>query len=212
MKANPLTAIVLAGGRSQRMGTPNKLLLEIDGQPVLARVLRAFAVIPDFEIIVVTGAERTRVAEAVQHHDVRCVHNRAYRSGMASSIRCGVRAAAPTTAGYAICPGDLPLLTAATVRRIGEAFTAHEGPRRIVLPTCEGRPGHPVVFGRSFRTALLQLEGDRGARPILQRHEQAIGSVDVEDEGIFRDVDTPEALRAVRKRIHHSPIPSGSDE
>lgn len=183
------------------MGEKNKLLLNLGGRPVLTRVLEAFseASIPD--IIVVTGAERARVMSVTAEGDsIRFVHNPAYPSGMASSIRCGVRAARLQTEGYAICPGDLPLLTAETVCQLGEVFVAQRGPR-VVLPTNNGRDGHPVLFGRSFRAALLKLRGDRGARDVLRRHERVITRVAVDDEGIFLDVDTPDALEKLRQRV-----------
>lgn len=197
-----VTAIVLAAGRSQRMGTPNKLLAEVAGHPVLARVIRALADGGITDIVVVTGSDRARVAPLVRRIGAaRLVHNPAYRTGMAGSIRCGVQAAGPAAEGYAVCPGDLPLLTGATVRRVGAAFGAHAA-RAIVQPHCHGRPGHPVVFDRSFRQALLRLEGDGGARPILQQHPEAVVPVAVNHPGIYQDVDTPNALRAVRERVN----------
>jgi molybdenum cofactor cytidylyltransferase len=202
-----LAAIVLAAGTSQRMGEANKLLLDAGGRPVLARVLQAFAGAPYATTIVVTGAQHEQVAEvATRAEDVHLAHNPAYRTGMASSIRCGIQAAGRPAAGYAICPGDLPLLTAPTVRRLGEAFATHVPPR-IVVPICDERRGHPVLFDRSFRDALLQLHGDRGARALLRRHTDAIVTVDVEDDGIYRDVDTPDALRAARRHLRHRARP-----
>lgn len=207
-----LAAIVLAAGTSQRMGEANKLLLDVGGRPVLARVLQAFAETPVASTIVVTGAQHEQVAAVVARERTGHVaHNRAYRSGMASSIRCGVRAAGAEVAGYVICPGDLPLLTAGTVRRLCEAFATNEPPR-IVRPVCRGRPGHPVLFEQSFRDALLQLRGDRGAREVLQRHDDAVLQVEVEDDGIYRDVDTPEALRTVRRRARRRTRSSGFAE
>lgn len=195
------SAIILAAGRSRRMGERNKLLLKIGGQPVLARVLRAFASAPVGEIIVVTGAQHERVSALVDRESgARVVHNEDYQSGMASSIRRGVRAAVPETAGYALCPGDLPLLSSPTVDRLCQAFAAQTAPR-IVAPTYDGQQGHPVLFGASFREALLDLEGDRGARNLLRSDEAPLTRVPTEDEGILQDVDTPEALKRVRQRI-----------
>lgn len=208
-----LAAIVLAAGTSQRMGEANKLLLDVGGRPVLAWVLHAFAETSATSTIVVTGAQHEQVAAVVTTRERmgRVTRNRAYRSGMASSIRCGVRAAGGEVAGFIICPGDLPLLTADTVRRLCEAFAANESPR-IVRPVCRGRPGHPVIFDQSFRDALLQLRGDRGAREVLQRHDDAMVRIEVEDEGIYRDVDTPDALRAVRRRVRCRTRPFGFTE
>lgn len=194
------TAIILAAGRSQRMGEQNKLFLEIGGQPVLARVLRAFAEAPVDEIIVVTGMQHERVsALVVAGSEARVAYNPDFPSGMASSIRRGIRAAAPEVAGYALCPGDLPLLSGHTVDRLCQIFAVQTAPR-IVAPTYEGQQGHPVLFGTSFREELLEIEGDRGARCLLRRDEAPLTRVPVHDDGILRDVDTPEALKRVRQR------------
>lgn len=203
-----LTAIVLAAGQSQRMGERNKLLLDAGGRPVLVRVLEAFAEADVPAVIVVTGAEREQVTDvAASVSGIRVVHNAAYRSGMASSIRCGVQAAPLETDGYMLCPGDLPLLCADTVRRLVHTFSERPKPC-IVRPTYREQPGHPVLFDRAFREELLDLQGDRGAREVLQRHAHALTQVDVEDEGVLRDVDTPEALRIVRQQIPDEPTPS----
>ena len=195
------SAIILAAGRSRRMGEPNKLLLEIGGQPVLIRVLRAFAVASVHEVIVVTGAQHERIATVVEREDgIRTVHNPAFRSGMASSIRRGVRAAASDAAGYALCPADLPLLSDVTVETLCRRFTSQTGPR-IVAPTVDGQQGHPVLFDASFREALLALEGDRGARGLVRSGDTPLTRVPVPDDGILRDVDTPEALERVRRRV-----------
>lgn len=201
------TAIVLAAGRSRRMGEQNKLLLEVGGCPVLLRVLQAFAGSAVEEVIVVTGAQHDRVSALVRRADrARSVHNPDYRLGMASSIRRGILEAAPDAAGYAICPGDLPLLSRSIVERLCETFAAQTAPR-IVAPTYDGQQGHPVLFGSSFRETLLDLEGDRGARGLLRSDEAPITRVPTEDDGILRDIDTPEALEDVRRQVRESSPP-----
>lgn len=205
---NAPTAIILAAGRSRRMGERNKLLLHVGGCPVLLHVLQAFAEAPVKEIIVVTGAQHERVAALVDRQDdVRAVHNPDFSSGMASSIRRGICAAAPKAAGYALCPGDLPLLSPHTVDRLCRAFASQTAPR-IVAPTNDGQQGHPVIFGASFREALLDLEGDRGARGLLHSNEAPLTRVSVRDDGILRDVDTPEALKRVRQRVAQDEVTS----
>jgi molybdenum cofactor cytidylyltransferase len=194
----PVTAIVLAAGRSRRMGAPNKLLLEIGGHPVVSRVITAFLTADVARVIVVTGADREAVAKAIPDAaQVHLAYNPDYAAGIGASIRCGVSASEATSSGLAICPGDLPLLTADTIRQVLRAFYERASPC-IVRPRVDGQPGHPVLFGRAFRGALMQLRGDEGARDILRRHGRAVTHVDVEQPGAVRDVDTPQALRAVR--------------
>jgi molybdenum cofactor cytidylyltransferase len=206
------SAIILAAGRSRRMGERNKLLLDVGGRPVLLRVLQTFAAAPVHEVIVVTGAQHDRVAALVgREGGARAVHNPDFRSGMASSIRRGVLEATSDAAGYAICPGDLPLLSHRVVERLCKTFAAQTTPR-IVAPTYGGQQGHPVVFGASFRAALLDLEGDRGARGLLRSDEVPLTRVPVENDGILQDVDTPEALEEVRRQVREAPAPDLNSE
>ena len=152
------------------------------------------------DIIVVTGAQHERVASLVEREgSARTVHNPDFSSGMASSIRRGIRAAPEDAKGYLLCPGDLPLLSGRTVEHLCRAFAA-QSPPCIVAPTYEGQQGHPVLFSSSFREGLLGLEGDRGARGLLRRDGAPLARLPVADEGILQDVDTPEALRTARRR------------
>ena len=195
------TAIILAAGRARRMGEKNKLLMDVGGYPVLTRVLQAFAAAPVEEIVVVTGAEDDRVSPLVHREDrARVVHNPDFPSGMASSIRQGVYAAGSDATGYALCPGDLPLLSSHIVERLYQAFNDCASPG-IVAPTYDGQQGHPVIFGASFREALLDLEGDDGAKHLLRSDDAPLTRIPVSDDGILQDVDTPEALETVRDRV-----------
>lgn len=196
-----LTAIVLAAGQSRRMGAPNKLLLDVGGRPVLARVVAAFMATEVLRIVVVTGADREAVKGAMpETNRIRVVHNPEHATGMGSSIRCGVSAAEAGSNAFAICPGDLPLLTTETVRRVIRAFLGQEAPC-IVRPRVDGLSGHPVLFDGAYRDELMQLQSDKGARDILWHHKQAVTYVDMDAPGAIRDVDTPLALRAVRAQL-----------
>lgn len=194
------TAIVLAAGRSRRMGDRNKLLLEVGGQPVLVRVLEAFANAPVAEVVVVTGDHHDRVAALLDGEEpARIVQNPDVESGMASSIRQGVETVSRDADGFVICPGDLPFLSGDTVQRLCDVFAEQDAPR-IVRPTYEERPGHPVLFDVSFRDALVSIHGDQGARSVVHRNETVLTRVPVDDEGICQDVDTPSALAHAQKK------------
>jgi molybdenum cofactor cytidylyltransferase len=115
---------------------------------------------------------------------------------MGRSLRCGIEAALPETDGYAVALGDLPGVRAATLLQLVEAFYGAPAPS-IVLPVYDGRRGHPVVFHRAFASDLLGLDGDRGARSVLQRHTEALIAVPTADAGVVADVDTPDAYAAL---------------
>lgn len=208
-----LTGLVLAAGTSSRMGAANKLLLTLDGAPLVVHAVRSLRAGGVRDVVVVTGHERDRVEQAVAEHlaeadekrvephdgsggGVRCVHNPRFASGMASSLVVGVEAALGAD-GWLIHLGDVPRVAAATVRRLRARFAEATRPV-ILLPTHGGRRGHPVVFDAAFGDALTRLTGDAGARPVVQAHPDAVVEVPVDDPGIHRDVDTPDRYDAMR--------------
>lgn len=191
-----VVGIVLAAGTSSRMGAENKLLLSLQGAPLVAHAVGSLTDAGLDAIVVVTGHERRDVEAAVRDRDVRCVHNADYATGMASSIVAGV-AAVPEADGWLIHLGDVPCVQPDTVRRLLERFADAPAPS-ILFPTQGGRRGHPVLFDAAFGDALTQITGDTGARPVVCAHPEAVVEIPVDDPGIHRDVDTPERYRSLR--------------
>ena len=190
----PISAIILAAGSSRRMEGQNKLLLPFGNKTILETVIEALLSIDLREIILVTGHEHEQVVSLVSAYPVWPVHNPDYRMGMAASIKTGVAALQFQDAGILICPGDMPFISPALVKKLAAVFrSAPEG--MIVLPFSEGRHGHPVIFSPHFQEELLQIEGDKGARSLIQRHPEAVIKVPVSDSQIFGDIDTPEEYR-----------------
>lgn len=200
-----VSAIMLAAGRSDRMGERNKLLLSWGQKTVLEASLAPFCALPFGEIVVVTGYEHDRIAEMLAAYPVRLVRNDEYRQGLSASIRAGV-AAATQPGAFLFGLGDMPMIRADSVRRVCEAFLTRTQPS-IVRPVYDGRGGHPVLLSRDYdyEAELLQQEGDAGARAILQRHRDALFEVKVDDAGIVTDFDTTDDYASARKaRQDHS--------
>jgi molybdenum cofactor cytidylyltransferase len=168
----------------------NKLLLEIDGRPMLARVVDAILATPARPVWVVTGHQADAVRAALGDRDVRIAHNAQHAEGIGASIRAGVRALEPAPDGVLVCLGDLPGLRAQSVQALLDAFA----PERICVPVYGGRRGHPVLFARRFLAQLAELTGDRGARGILAAHPHAVCEVPVADAGVALDVDDAQQL------------------
>ncbi len=192
-----VAAVVLAAGRSTRMGDRNKLLAEVDGAPMVRRVVEAILASRARPVIVVTGHERARVEAALRHLPVTFVANPDHATGMASSLRAGIAAVPADRDGALVCLADMPRLTAPVLDALIEAFHPEEG-RAIVVPVHRGRRGHPVLFARTFFPEIMALEGDVGARSVLAAHPEAVVEVAVEDPAVLLDIDTPEALAAAR--------------
>ena len=192
-----LSGIVLAAGSSFRMEGANKLLLPWKERCVLQIVVERVCEVGLGEVVVVTGHQRAEVEEKLSRYPVRLVHNPDFAEGMAASIRVGVEAASGEK-GYLFALGDMPRIASTTLLKVAEALESREA---IAVPVSNGRRGHPVAIGSTYRNALLALTGDRGARPVLAKNAANVVEVPVEDEGIFVDVDTQESYRAARTAL-----------
>lgn len=192
-EARRVAAIVLAAGRSSRMRGPNKLLADVGGVPLVRRVVARVAASQAAPVIVVTGHQRAEVARALEGIDARFVHNEAFGEGIASSVKAGIAAVPEECDGALVCLGDMPLVGAGLIDALIDRFAPDAG-ALIVVPVSGGRRGNPVLWSRRFFPELMALEGDVGARHLIDRRGEAVAEVAVEGDGAFVDIDTPEAL------------------
>jgi molybdenum cofactor cytidylyltransferase len=195
-----VAAVVLAAGRSTRMGASNKLLAEIAGKPLVRIAVEQALASRARPVIVVTGHQREETEAALAGLDVTLVHNPAFAEGLSASLKAGVAAAPATADGVAVCLGDMPQVDAALIDRLIAAFDPGAGALAVV-PTEAGKRGNPVVLARRFFPDLMALTGDIGARALIASHPEAVVEVPVNDAAAFFDVDTPEALTQLRVLI-----------
>lgn len=192
-------AVVLAAGRSTRLGAP-KQLLDLGGVPLIRRtVANILAAASLAEVVVVTGAEAEAVAAALAGLPCRLVHNPDYAAGMGTSLRVGVAALAPEAEVAVICLGDQPLVGPAVLDALVAAL-AGGGDKSIARPVYAGRPGHPVAFHRQHFPALLAAGGDTGGREVVAAHRDQVAAVPFADDAVALDVDTWEDYEQVRRR------------
>jgi molybdenum cofactor cytidylyltransferase len=195
-----LAAVVLAAGRSTRMGGSNKLLADIEGAPLVRRVAEAALAANPAEIVVVTGHERENVEAALAGLPVRFVHNVRYADGISTSIKAGLGALGEGAQGALVCLGDMPGLAPELIQRLAAAFAPDKG-KDIVIPVRGGRRGNPVLIGQRHFAAIKKLTGDVGARALIRARPEAVTELEVGDDGAFVDLDTPEALADYRARV-----------
>jgi molybdenum cofactor cytidylyltransferase len=193
-----IAAIVLAAGRSTRMGGPNKLLAELNGKPLVRIVTDQALASKASEVIVVTGHQADQVKAALHGLDVTLLHNPDYAQGIASSVKAGIAAVPANVDGAVICLGDMPLVGSNLIDRLIESFAPDRG-ALIVVPSSEGRRGNPVLWSRRFFPELMTLDGDIGARHLIGKHAEAVTEIAVEGAGAFLDIDTPDALDDARR-------------
>lgn len=192
-----IAAIVLAAGRSTRMGEENKLLLPFGDKPLIARTVDAVLGSTAAQTIVVLGHQAERVRAALAGRDLAFVHNAHYEEGMATSIHAGIRAAAPGTAGVMICLSDLPLVESAELDRLMGEFAARPD-KSIAVPAFQGQRGNPVLFSIRHREEILQVRGAAGGcKSVVKKYPQQVLEVDMPSDHILRDIDTLEDYREV---------------
>jgi len=193
-----VTAIILAAGRSTRMGGPNKLLAELGGKSLVRLVTEQALASKAHDVIVVTGHQAELVEKALAGLDVKFVRNPDFAEGLASSVKAGIAAVPDDADGAVICLGDMPMISAQLIDHLIEAFAPDRG-NLIAVPVSDGRRGNPVLWSRRFFNELMALDGDIGARHLIARHGEAVAEVAVEGFGAFLDIDTPQALEAARR-------------
>ncbi len=193
-----VAALVLAAGSSRRMAGSNKLLQPVGGVPMVRRAANAALAARCAGVVVVTGFAADAVRQGLAGLDLEFVHNAAHESGMASSLRAGLQALPADTDAVVVVLGDMPCIDAGHIDRLVAAFDPQRG--NIVVPMMQGRRGNPILWPREFFAEMRQVQGDIGARELLQRHADRIDSVACEDEAIFADVDTPAALESLPLR------------
>ncbi|WP_024519253.1 molybdopterin-binding/glycosyltransferase family 2 protein [Bradyrhizobium sp. Tv2a-2] len=193
-----VAAIVLAAGRSTRMGGPNKMLAELSGKKLVRIATEQALASKASEVIVVTGHQAELVEQALAGLKVKFVRNPDFAGGLASSVKAGIAAVSKQADGAVVCLGDMPLIDAHLIDRLVEAFDPDRG-SLIVVPVAEGRRGNPVLWSRRFFSELLTLDGDIGARHLIAKHAEAVAEVPVDGESAFLDIDTPQALETARR-------------
>jgi len=180
-----VSAILIAAGKSERMGRP-KALLTIRGRTFLENILDTIKQSRIDGSVVVLGHHCDEIQKVIEGDNV--VFNPAYEKGMITSIQSGIRALQPEVDGALLFLVDHPLVAPETLDVLINNFT----PDCIVLPKFAGRRGHPVLFARSILKEILDLPTSTGANAVLWKDPSRVVEIVVQDRGVLIDVDTPE--------------------
>ncbi|MGB7257507.1 MAG: nucleotidyltransferase family protein, partial [Pseudolabrys sp.] len=202
-KGRRIAAVVLAAGRSTRMGAINKLIAEIGGKPLVRIAAEQALASHASPVIVVTGHQKEKVEAALKSLNVRFVHNPDYAEGLGTSLKAGIAAVPENADGAIVCLGDMPQVDAALIDRLLATFDPERG-ALIVVPTIDGRRGNPVVWARRFFHELMGIGGDIGARHLIGSYAEAVAEVPVSGGAALTDVDTPESFSAVKAEIERA--------
>lgn len=187
-----LAGVILAAGRSARMGTP-KALLDFRGAPFVVRILEVLAALEVRPRLVVVGPDEAAIRAAVRPHDCGIVANPDVDGGPIASLRAALHALGPLRpAGAVVWPVDLPHVRLATVERLIDHHRRLRPP--AVIPAFAERRGHPVIWDAALFAELLEsaLASTEGARAVLRAHRAAVAAIPVDDPAVIASINTPE--------------------
>jgi len=198
-RAPRIAALVLAAGRSTRMGERNKLLEVVEGQSMVRHAVAAARQSNAGTITVVTGHEADQIRGELAGSDVTFVDTPDYAEGLATSLVAGLNALPDGIDGVIVLLGDMPGVSAGIIDRLIAAFAPDDG-RGICVPTSGGRRGNPVLWAKRYIPEMKNLKGDVGAKSLFGIHSEDIAEVPIDTGDVLTDIDTPEALDLARQR------------
>jgi len=182
-----ISAILLAAGQSKRMDGKNKLTKEIHGVPLIKHSVRNILASSIDELIIVLGHQKEIVKKLVDNNEkIKCVFNKEFESGMASSIKTGLNNLSKKTEAFFICLGDMPMVN----HNIYDQLIKSRNQKDILVPTYKGRQGNPVLFDKLMKEKIMNITGDVGAKTILELNKDKILNIETNDQSITKNFNT----------------------
>ncbi|MCI0419982.1 MAG: nucleotidyltransferase family protein [Acidobacteria bacterium] len=186
-----VAGLILAAGKSERMGRP-KALLPIFGECFLAHVFSEAVHSNLADVKVVLGHHAERILQALPEMKDRSFINPNYEAGQLSSLQCGLRQLGTVGIdGVMVLLIDHPLIHRDLINQLVEAFSRNDAP--IVIPSFGHRGGHPMIFAAELFGELLAAPLDKGAVSVVRKHQHEILHLEVNEPGVLIDIDTPDA-------------------
>ncbi len=205
-----VSAVLLAAGESQRMGSINKLTLPIGGVPLLRYSTQVLLASKAQDLVVVIGHEAEQARALIRDLGVTIVHNPDYESGQMTSVHCGIERLVRPCDGIMVCLADQPLLTPADIDALIDAF-ARRRRGSILVPTYRGRRGNPIVLAVEHRAAILAGERNLGCKRLIERNPEWVVTLETDNEHYVFDLDTPEQYQEWCRRMAYAPPASKSE-
>ncbi len=187
--------IILSAGLSERFGSP-KALARLDSMTVMEHILKQAMASSCPEIIVVLGAYATEIEPYVFNHKrIRIVHNKDYKFGQTSSVQAGVRAILPSNEPFLLWPVDCPLIQSSTVDQV--INKSRDKADAILIPTFQGKRGHPPLFPHRLKQDILNLDLSMGLNSLFAAYPPQ--SIEINDPGITKTFNTPGEFEQIQK-------------
>ena len=193
-----IAGLLLAAGESVRMGT-FKQLLPLGGKTFVECCVNTLLSSTLDDVIVVTGHRDQEVRAVLSGIRTRCVTNPDFRSGMSSSIICGVKSMPPEVEAVVIALVDQPLIEPQVINTVIESYRIHRP--KIVIPTFAGKNGHPVLIDLALKNEILSMDQSLGLREVVHAHSKETLRVEVMSESVVRDCDYPEDYEKIKNLV-----------
>ena len=186
---NEIWAILLAAGASTRMNR-QKLLLPFNGKTIIETVVENVAQSVNSNILVVLGSHREQIRKQIENYTVKYCVNENYLDGMLSSVICGFRALPDEAKAALIFLGDQPQIPSKVTDLVIETWI--QSKKGIIMPTFNGRRGHPALIETRYKTEIERLDPEKGLRALSEKFKDDVFEVECNIPEILRDIDTPD--------------------
>ena len=184
-----ISAILLAAGESKRMGGENKLLKKINGIPLIIHTVKNILSTSISELIIVIGYQEKMMRDTINKDSkIKFVYNKDFKAGMSSSIKMGLKYISKKNNFFFICLGDMPMVD----QNIYNEIIKHKNSNKIIVPTYNGRQGNPVLFSIVMKNKLMSINGDLGAKKILETNKEKNFNLEINNDAVVQDFDLKE--------------------
>ena len=184
-----ISAILLAAGQSKRMNGDNKLIKKYNKKYLINHIVGTLIKSKVDKIIIVLGFQRSKVRKiTIKNKKINFVYNKNYKSGMASSIKTGLKRISKRSVGFLIVQADMPLISKKIVNTL--CYAVRNSNKEIVAPIYKRKMGNPIGFKRSMTRILNKTSGDSGAKKIILRNKNKLGLIKINSKSIFKDFNT----------------------
>ena len=196
-----ISAIILAGGLSSRMNGENKLTKKINGIPLISHTIKNILGSAVDEIVIVVGYEEDILKSLIEKNKkIKIIYNKNYNSGIASSIKIGLKNISTKTEAFFISLGDMPNVNQNIYNKLIKVRDKYNKKlkikykKEIIIPTYQGKNGNPILFSKFMKQKIMLVKNDLGANEIIKLNKKKILNVPLDNNGIFLDFDTPDSF------------------
>ena len=191
-----ISSILLAAGQSKRMLGENKLIKDVKGIPLIKYALNNILKSNVNEIIIILGYQNETIEKLIDKTSrVKFVFNSNYKEGISSSIKKGIKNLSEKNEAFFISLGDMPSINYNTYNQL----IKYSKDKKVIVPLFKGQKGNPVLFPKSFEKKLLSIEGDSGAKKMLEINKKKVLNLEIDDPGIIKDLDVPSDFNSLNK-------------